>query len=127
MQDRIDETLRQAEAKLAELKASPQGRKLAQWDETFGRIIAYVQAAAWVVAAGIAAGMAALVMAAVEGGYEIAAAGIGAAMVLLLLWRAWSAARRPRSVSEMVVDEAAARLGPAKMALGVASRMRGAR
>lgn len=124
MQDRIEETFRQAEVKLAQIKASPQGRKLAEWDEGFGRLIAWVQAAAWGAAACIAASMAWLVMAAVEGGYETAAATIGAAMVLLLLWRAWRAVNQTRTVSGMVIDEAGARLGPARMVLDMAQRMR---
>jgi hypothetical protein len=127
MLDQIGERFRQAEAKLAELKASPQGRKLAEWDERFGRLIAWVQAAAWAVAACIAASMAGLVMAAVDGGYEIAAAVIGALMVILLMWRAWRAVRSTRTVSGMVIDEAGAQLGPARMVLGVAQRLRGSR
>jgi arginine exporter protein ArgO len=125
MQDRIDETLRQAEAKLAELKASPQGEKLARWDERAGHAIAWVQAASWVGAGCIAAAMAGLAMAMVEGEYRIAAAAIGGAIVLLLMWRAWKTAARPRAVSEMIRDEAATRLAPARMALNVAQRMRG--
>ena len=127
MRDRIDEALRQTEAKLAELEASPQGRKLAEWDERFGVLVAWVQAGACVIAACIAAAMAGLVMAAVDGGYRIAAGAIGAAMVLLLVWRAWSAVRRSRPVSELVIDQAGAQLSPARMVLGVAERLRGGR
>lgn len=127
MQDRIADTFRQAEVKLAELKASPQGQKLAEWDERAGKLLAWVQAGAWTVAACIAAAMAGLVMAAVGGEYRIAAAAIGGAMVLLLMWRAWSTVRRTRTVSEMVLDEAGAQLGPARMVLGLAQRLRGGR
>jgi hypothetical protein len=124
MQDRIKETFRQAEARLAELQATPQGRKLAEWDEGFGRLIAWVEAATCVICACIAAAMAALVMAAVDGFYWIAAAAIGAAMVLLLLWRAWRAIRRPQTVSGRLIGEAGAQLGPARMVIGLASRLR---
>ncbi len=125
MQDSIEETFRQAEAKLAELRASPQGQKLAEWDERFGRVIAFGQAAAWTIAACIAASMARLVMAAVDGGYEMAAAVIGVGMVLMLMWRARRAVRQKRTVSGMMLDEAGAQLGPARMVLGVAQLMRG--
>jgi hypothetical protein len=127
MQDRIEETFRPAKARLAELKATPQGRKLAEWDEGFGRLLAWVEAAAYVIGACIAAAMAGLVMAAVEGSYCIAAAAIGAAMVLLLLWRAWSAIRRPQTISGRLIGEAGAQLGPARMVIGIASRLRGGR
>jgi hypothetical protein len=126
MHNEVEQTLRQVDARLAELKATPQGRKLAAWDESLGRLISYAQAAAWVCAAGIASAMTVLVMAVVEGSYAIAAAGIGLGLAALLLWRAWNAFRRTRTVSEMIADEATAQLGPAKMVLGMASRLRGA-
>jgi hypothetical protein len=124
MPDRISELFHQADARLAELKASPQGEKLAEWDESFGRLLSWVMAAAWVIGAGIAASMAMMVAGAVDGEWRMAAAGIGAAIVGLLLWRAWSAVRRVRTVSKMVLDDARERLGPARWVLGAASRLR---
>ena len=124
MHDKIDEKLRQAEAKLAEIKASPQGQKLAAWDEGVGRFIGIVKAAAWVMAACFAGMATWLVMQAVAGPYALAAAAIGAALIALALWRAWKAASQTRTVSEMLTEEATSRLAPARMALRLARKAR---
>ena len=41
-----------------------------------------------------------------------------------VVYDAWRAVRRPQKVSERVFDQASAQLGPARMVIGMAARMR---
>ena len=117
--------LQQVEAKIEELKQSPYGQKAARVDTRVGWVYCWLIAIGWLTLAVTTAAIAYIVYSLALGWFTSAAAIVSLTVATYACYRGFSGLIRPRTASEIMIDELQDRVRPLSWTVDLVSSVRG--